>query len=350
VCRRLVDAGAHVAAGDDRGRHHFVGRDHASRPWPASRCRPPVERGDPIPHTRLGQGADLIVVAPATARLLADYAAGRSHDLLTATLLATRAPVVVCPAMHTEMWEHPAVQENLATLRRVACTSSSPKPGRSPVATSDTVGSPTRARIVAADRRVLSRPDLAGPHRAGHRRWHREPSIRCASSATARRASRATPWPRRCAGVPGHARHHGDSLPGARPVEVVSVESAAEMQDAVTARAGAADVVVMAAAVADFRPVAVAPRQDQEGRAVAARSASSPRRHPRRARRTKPRPGAGRLRRRDHRRGRQCPAKLGARCSICSWPTTSAAPATGFEHDTNEVTVSTRPARSTPSS
>src|SRR5439155_14103910 len=72
----------------------------------------------PIPHTRLGQSADLVLVAPATARLLGTYAAGISADLLTATLLATRAPVVVCPAMHTEMWEHPAVQENLATLRR----------------------------------------------------------------------------------------------------------------------------------------------------------------------------------------------------------------------------------------
>ena len=73
---------------------------------------------EPIPHTRLGQTADLVIVAPATAKLLGKYAAGISDDLLTATLLATRAPVLVAPAMHTEMWEHPAVQENLATLRR----------------------------------------------------------------------------------------------------------------------------------------------------------------------------------------------------------------------------------------
>src|SRR4029079_18643388 len=73
---------------------------------------------EPIPHTRLGQSADLIVVAPATAKLLGKYTAGISDDLLTATLLATRAPVLVAPAMHTEMWEHPAVQDNIATLRR----------------------------------------------------------------------------------------------------------------------------------------------------------------------------------------------------------------------------------------
>src|SRR5262249_20736994 len=72
---------------------------------------------DPIPHTHLGQRADLVVVCPATARLLGAYAAGISDDLLTATLLATRAPVIVCPAMHTEMWEHAAVQANLETLR-----------------------------------------------------------------------------------------------------------------------------------------------------------------------------------------------------------------------------------------
>jgi phosphopantothenoylcysteine decarboxylase/phosphopantothenate--cysteine ligase len=72
----------------------------------------------PIPHTYLGQNADLIVVAPATAHLIARFAAGMSDDILTATLLASRAPVLLCPAMHTEMWEQPSVQENLTVLRR----------------------------------------------------------------------------------------------------------------------------------------------------------------------------------------------------------------------------------------
>src|SRR5205823_9939744 len=85
---------------------------------------------EPIPHTRLGQEADLILVAPATAKLLGKYAAGISDDLLTATLLATRAPVLVCPAMHTEMWEHPAVQENVATLRRRGVHVLDPEEGR----------------------------------------------------------------------------------------------------------------------------------------------------------------------------------------------------------------------------
>ena len=72
----------------------------------------------PIPHTYLGSNASVVVVAPATAHVIARYAMGLADDLLTATLLATRAPVLLCPAMHTEMWEQPSVQENLATLRR----------------------------------------------------------------------------------------------------------------------------------------------------------------------------------------------------------------------------------------
>src|SRR6187551_3589697 len=116
VCRRLVDAGAHVVPVMTRGAEHFVGRTTlsalASEPVQTSL----FDAADPIPHTRLGQSADLVVVVPATARVLGAYAAGISSDLLTATLLATRAPVVVCPAMHTEMWEHPAVQDNLRVL------------------------------------------------------------------------------------------------------------------------------------------------------------------------------------------------------------------------------------------
>ena len=85
---------------------------------------------EPIPHTRLGQTCDLVVVAPATARVIGHYAAGISNDLLTATLLATRAPVLVAPAMHTEMWEHPAVQDNLAVLRRRGVHIVDPESGR----------------------------------------------------------------------------------------------------------------------------------------------------------------------------------------------------------------------------
>lgn len=110
LCRRLVDLGAHVVPVLTEGALRFVGESTfsalASEPARTSL----FDDVDPIPHTRLGRAADVVVVAPATAALLGRYAAGISDDLLTATLLATRAPVVVAPAMHTEMWEHPAVQ------------------------------------------------------------------------------------------------------------------------------------------------------------------------------------------------------------------------------------------------
>src|SRR5438045_2178870 len=116
VCRRLVDAGVHVAPVLTDDAQRFIGAltfsALASEPAHTSLFDGP----DPIPHTRLGQTADLVVIAPATAKLIGKYAAGISDDLLTATLLATRAPVLLCPAMHTEMWEHAAVQANLATL------------------------------------------------------------------------------------------------------------------------------------------------------------------------------------------------------------------------------------------
>ncbi|HYG95218.1 MAG TPA: flavoprotein, partial [Nocardioides sp.] len=106
VCRRLVDAGAHVAPVLTEGALRFVGRTTfdalASEPAHTSLWDDP----SPIPHTRLGQRADLVLVVPATARVIAAYAHGLSNDLLTSTLIATRAPVVICPAMHTEMWEH----------------------------------------------------------------------------------------------------------------------------------------------------------------------------------------------------------------------------------------------------
>src|SRR5712691_910709 len=135
VCRRLVDAGVHVAPILTEDAQRFVGAltfsALASEPAHTSLFAPTGSSGqDPIPHTRLGQTADLVVIAPATAKLIGKYAAGISDDLLTATLLATRAPVLVCPAMHTEMWEHPAVQDNLATLRRRGVHVLDPEEGR----------------------------------------------------------------------------------------------------------------------------------------------------------------------------------------------------------------------------
>src|SRR5262245_41499697 len=130
VCRRLVDAGAYVMPVLTDDAQRFVGAltfsALASEPARTSLFDAP----EAIPHIHLGQNADLVVVAPATAKLLGKYTAGICDDLLTSTLLATRAPVLVAPAMHTEMWEHPAVQENMATLRRRRVHVVGPEAGR----------------------------------------------------------------------------------------------------------------------------------------------------------------------------------------------------------------------------
>jgi len=260
VCRRLVDAGAHVTPVMTRGATRFLGEVTLS-----ALASEPVQTSlwserDPIPHTRLGQAADVIVVAPATARLIGSYAAGISNDLLTATLLATRAPVVVCPAMHTEMWEHPATQDNLATLRRRGVHVVEPATGR--LAGGD-VGAgrlPEPETIVAAVERVLAPQDLAGLRILVSAGGTREPidPVRFIGN--------------RSSGKQGHALAHEAAARGAEvtlvttalglPVPsgaaVVVVETAADMEKAVLDRAGEADVVVMAAAVADFRPKASA--------------------------------------------------------------------------------------------
>ncbi len=116
ICRQLVDAGAHVTPVLTASATRFVGTATFSALASEPARTELFDPHDPIPHTHLAQDADLVLVAPATANFLAEYAAGLAHDLLGATLLATTAPVVVCPAMHAEMWRHPSVQENLATL------------------------------------------------------------------------------------------------------------------------------------------------------------------------------------------------------------------------------------------
>ena len=160
ICRRLIDHGAHVAPIMTSGAKRFLGEltlsALASEPVKSSLW----EGDDPIPHTTLGQQADLILVAPATARLLGTYVAGISNDLLTATLLASRAPVVVCPAMHTEMWDHPAVQDNIRTLQNRGVYIVSPEDGK--LAGGD-IGKGRLAStqsIVAAVERVLTPNDL----------------------------------------------------------------------------------------------------------------------------------------------------------------------------------------------
>jgi phosphopantothenoylcysteine decarboxylase/phosphopantothenate--cysteine ligase len=263
VCRGLVDAGVHVAPVLTDDAQHFVGAltfsALASEPARTSLFGGP----EPIPHTKLGQSADLIVVAPATARLLGKYAAGISDDLLTATLLATRAPVLVCPAMHTEMWEHVAVQENIATLRRRGVHVLDPEEGRLAGGDSGAGRLAEPARIVGA---VLAL--LAGEHPLMGR------TVVVTAGGTREAIDPVRFVGNRSSGKMGHALANVAARLGARVVlvttanqpvdagiEIVRVESALEMHDAVVGRFPVADAVVMAAAVADFRPKATSPRK-----------------------------------------------------------------------------------------
>ena len=227
-----------------------------------------------VPHVRIGQSADLVVVAPATADLMARAAAGMAGDLLTATLLTARCPVLYAPAMHTEMWEHPATRANVALLRERGAIVLDPAVGRLTGADSGPGRLPEPAEIFAVASRLLAgagsadagnggagaagllRPDLAGRRvvvSAGGTREEIDPvrfignwSTGIQGYAFARTAvARGAEVILVAANV---------SLPDPAGAKVVRVVSARDMQDAVSAAAPGADAIVMAAAVADYRP------------------------------------------------------------------------------------------------
>lgn len=263
VCRRLVDAGAHVVPVMTRGATRFVGETTFSA-LASERVRTSLfDDADPIPHTRLGQSADAVVVAPATARVIGSYAAGISNDLLTATLLATEAPVVVCPAMHTEMWQHPAVQDNVATLARRGVRIVAPESGRLAGGDQGQGRLAAPESIVAAVDEVLSTArDMAGLHVVVTAGGTREPidPVRFVGNRSSGKQGHALAVEAAARGAKVTLVTTVD-LPVPAAADVVRVETAAEMDEAVRTVASAADVVVMAAAVADFRPAQVAERK-----------------------------------------------------------------------------------------
>jgi phosphopantothenoylcysteine decarboxylase/phosphopantothenate--cysteine ligase len=259
LCRLLVDAGAHVAPVMTADAEHFIGKTTLS-----ALASEPVhttlwDDANPIPHTRLAQRADLIVVAPATARVIGSYAAGISSDFLTATLIATRAPVLMCPAMHTEMWEHASVQENIATLRRRGVHILDPETGR--LAGGD-VGAGRLAepqRIYSEVEQLLTPGDLYGAHVVVTAGGTREPidAVRVIANRSTGKQGYAIAIEAVARGAKVTLISTAD-LPTPFGVNLVQVETAQQMMDAVNVEAKSADVVVMAAAVADVRPVRAA--------------------------------------------------------------------------------------------
>jgi phosphopantothenoylcysteine decarboxylase / phosphopantothenate---cysteine ligase len=222
-----------------------------------------------VPHVRIGQSTDLVLVAPATADLLARAAAGMAGDLLTATLLTARCPVLYAPAMHTEMWEHPATQANVSLLRRRGAIVLEPAVGRLTGQDSGAGRLPEPAAIFAVATRLLARsargphedplrPDLAGRRvvvSAGGTREEIDPVrfIGNWSTGTQGYALARTAVARGAEVILVAANV---ALPDPAGAKVTRVVSAREMRDAVLAAAANADAVVMAAAVADYRPEA----------------------------------------------------------------------------------------------
>ena len=219
-----------------------------------------------VPHVRIGQAAALVVVAPATADLLAKAAHGLADDLLTNTLLTARCPVVFAPAMHTEMWEHPATQANVATLRARGAIVIEPAEGRLTGADTGKGRLPEPGEIFALATDLLARgsehggataQDLAGRHvvvSAGGTREYLDP-VRFLGNRSSGRQGYALARTAAARGAEVTLVAANVSLPDPAGVKVVRVETTAQLQERVLEAAAAADAVVMAAAPADFRPV-----------------------------------------------------------------------------------------------
>jgi len=263
ICRLLVDAGVHVAPVLTKDAAQFITpltfSALASEP-----AQTELYNGvSPIPHTRLGQAADLILVAPATANLLGRLALGLADDLLTNTLLASRAQVVVAPAMHTEMWEQQSVQENIETLRVRGVRIVGPSIGRLAGGDEGAGRMEDPSVIVEAVLTMLHGADNSTL--TGRR-------IVISAGGTREAIDPVRVITNRSSGKQGHALAEvamergaevtlvtssslGIQGKGSGSLSVVKVESAAQMHDAMLQESKDADIVIMAAAVADFRPV-----------------------------------------------------------------------------------------------
>lgn len=270
LLRLFTEAGHDVRVVPTRSSLEFVGK----ATWEALSGHPVTtdvfENVAEVEHVSLGQSADLVVVAPATADLLARAASGRADDLLTASLLVTRCPVLIAPAMHTEMWRHPATQANVATLRERGVHVLEPDDGRLTGRDSGPGRMPEPSAVAAAALALVGPQDLAGRTvviSAGGTREPLDPVRFLGNRSTGRQgAALARAAQRRGADVVLVAANL--AVPTPSGVRVVTVETAAEMADAVHAAARGADVVVMAAAVADHRPVAVSTHKIKKGRGV----------------------------------------------------------------------------------
>ncbi|MBW5251203.1 bifunctional phosphopantothenoylcysteine decarboxylase/phosphopantothenate--cysteine ligase CoaBC [Streptomyces sp. P01-B04] len=260
LLRRLTESGHDVRVVPTESSLHFVG----AATWSALSGHPVSTEVwndvHEVPHVRIGQHADLVVVAPATADMLAKAAHGLADDLLTNTLLTARCPVVFAPAMHTEMWEHPATQENVATLRRRGAVVIEPAVGRLTGVDTGKGRLPDPAEIFEVCRRVLARgpvaPDLTGRHVVISAGGTREPldPVRYLGNRSSGKQGYALARTAVARGARVTLVEANTGLPDPSGADIVRVGTAVQLREAVLKAAADADVVVMAAAVADFRP------------------------------------------------------------------------------------------------
>jgi phosphopantothenoylcysteine decarboxylase/phosphopantothenate--cysteine ligase len=228
-----------------------------------------------VAHVRIGQDADLVVVAPATADLLARAVAGRADDLLTATLLTASCPVVFVPAMHTEMWLHPATQDNVATLRRRGAVVLPPAVGRLTGPDSGPGRLPEPADVAALAAVVLRHgaaalaPDLTGRRVVISAGGTREPldPVRYLGNRSSGKQGWALARIAAARGAEVVLVAANVDLPSPFGVRIVPVATTEELRAAMLAECGGADVVVMSAAVADFRPETTAATKLKKGSA-----------------------------------------------------------------------------------
>ena len=273
VVRQLAEAGHQVRVIPTESALRFVGAATFE-----ALSGQPVHTGvfddvPEVPHVQLGKQADLVVVAPATADLLARAVAGRADDLLTATLLTARCPVLFAPAMHTEMWLHPATVDNVTTLRRRGAVVLEPAFGRLTGTDSGAGRLPEAEEITTLAYLLLDRHDALPFDLAGRRvlvtaGGTREPidPVRFIGNRSSGKQGYAVARvaAQRGAQVTLIAGHTAGLIDPAG-VDVVQISSAQQLQDAVSKHAAEADVLVMAAAVADFRPAQVAAAKIKKG-------------------------------------------------------------------------------------
>jgi phosphopantothenoylcysteine decarboxylase/phosphopantothenate--cysteine ligase len=269
LLRLLTEAGHQVRVVPTAAALNFVG----AATWAALSGQPVTASAwddvHEVPHVRLGQDADLVIVAPATADLMARAATGRADDLLTAVLLTARGPVVFCPAMHTEMWTHPATQANVATLRARGSLVVEPASGRLTGQDTGPGRLPEPAELFAVAQRVLARgasglgADLAGRTvlvSAGGTREELDP-VRYLGNWSSGRQGYALARAAAGRGAEVALVAANTELPDPAGVKLIRVKSASDLRREMLAAAPTADAIVMAAAVADYRP---AVRSDQK--------------------------------------------------------------------------------------